>query len=316
MMELWQEPVHRRRPFRLNEGRVRAKNVAGPDKGSMHFNFDFSANQVLWTLTFAGLLVLLVVLLGRDRVRRFPWFTAAMVMMALRMLASRLLFGRMPPVVSSEDLPRPGRSRLDHRPPGRGGDGAASLRGRRAQAWIIGNADPAGRGRSGAGRVGSVALVKDALCRLAALACLRLMQLFAQKADLLADVLIIQLGLLVVLFGRRFKAGWRSHTQQIVIGLSTASIAQLAVRVIWQEIALAHHHPQPGRISSTSWAAGQVLQRQQRRFTWLCWCGGLSACGSTSRAAKAAAVSEEGRASESADVNRATRELSASDRLA
>ena len=68
----------------------------------MHFNFNFSANQVLWTLTFAGLLVLLVVLLGRDRVRRFPWFTAAMVMMALRMLASRLLFGRMAPIVSSE----------------------------------------------------------------------------------------------------------------------------------------------------------------------------------------------------------------------
>jgi hypothetical protein len=33
----------------------------------MHLNFDFSAVQILWTLTFAGLLVLLVVLLGRDR---------------------------------------------------------------------------------------------------------------------------------------------------------------------------------------------------------------------------------------------------------
>ena len=68
----------------------------------MHFNFNFSANQILWTLTFAGLLVLLVVLIGRDRVRRYPWFTAAMVMMALRMIASRLLFGRLAPVVSSE----------------------------------------------------------------------------------------------------------------------------------------------------------------------------------------------------------------------
>ena len=80
--------------------------------------------------------------------------------------------------------------------------------------------------------------VKDALRRLARSRCCALMQLFAQKADLLADLLIVQLGLLVVLFGRRFKAGWRSHTQQIVIGLSTASIAQLAVRVIWQQIAL------------------------------------------------------------------------------
>ena len=48
----------------------------------MHFNFDFSTGQILWTLTFAALLVLLVVLLGRDRARRFPWFTASMVMMA------------------------------------------------------------------------------------------------------------------------------------------------------------------------------------------------------------------------------------------
>ena len=64
------------------------------------------------------------------------------------------------------------------------------------------------------------------------------MQLVAQKTDLLADVLTVELGVLVVLFGRRFKAGWRSHTQQIVIGLSTASIAQMAVRAIWQAIAL------------------------------------------------------------------------------
>jgi hypothetical protein len=31
----------------------------------MHLNFDWTATQVLWTLTFAALLVLLVVLLGR-----------------------------------------------------------------------------------------------------------------------------------------------------------------------------------------------------------------------------------------------------------
>jgi hypothetical protein len=70
------------------------------------------------------------------------------------------------------------------------------------------------------------------------LAILRLMQLAAQKSDLLLNVLAIELGLLVVVFGRRFKAGWRSHTQQIVIGLSTAAIAQLGVQGIWQAIAM------------------------------------------------------------------------------
>jgi hypothetical protein len=71
-----------------------------------------------------------------------------------------------------------------------------------------------------------------------ALSALRFMQLLAQKGTLLSNVLAIELGVLVVLFGRRFKAGWRSHTQQIVIGLSTAAIAELAVQGVWQLIAL------------------------------------------------------------------------------
>jgi membrane protein required for beta-lactamase induction len=71
---------------------------------------------------------------------------------------------------------------------------------------------------------------------------LRLMQLAAQKLDLLFDVFTIGLCLLVILFGRRFGAGRRSHVQQILIGLSTASIAQMAVRGIWQSIA-AHAVP-------------------------------------------------------------------------
>jgi hypothetical protein len=63
------------------------------------------------------------------------------------------------------------------------------------------------------------------------------MQLGAQKFDMLVDLLTVELGLLVVLLGRRFGAGWRTHTQRIVIGLSTASIAQLAVQAVWQFIA-------------------------------------------------------------------------------
>ncbi|MDR3799900.1 MAG: hypothetical protein P4K93_17250, partial [Terracidiphilus sp.] len=67
----------------------------------MHLNFDFTTVQILWTLTFAALLVLLVVLLGRDRARRFPWFTASMTLTAVRLLASRMLFGKMPPLTMS-----------------------------------------------------------------------------------------------------------------------------------------------------------------------------------------------------------------------
>ena len=66
-----------------------------PDKVAMHFNFDFSASQILWTLTFAALLVLLVVLLGRDRARRFPWFTASIAMMGLLMLTTQCMLAKM-----------------------------------------------------------------------------------------------------------------------------------------------------------------------------------------------------------------------------
>jgi hypothetical protein len=73
------------------------------------------------------------------------------------------------------------------------------------------------------------------------LAVLKLMQLFAQKADLLYDLLTVQLGLLVVLFGRHFKAGWHSHTQRIVIGLSTIAASWLTVEGVWQIIATTVH---------------------------------------------------------------------------
>jgi len=41
----------------------------------------------------------------------------------------------------------------------------------------------------------------------------------------------------VILFGRKYKAGWRSHTQRIVIGLSIAAISQLALIIALDRIA-------------------------------------------------------------------------------
>jgi hypothetical protein len=203
----------------------------------MHLNFAFTAVQVLWTLMFAALLVLLVVLLGRDRVRRFPWFTTSIVLVALRLMANRLLYGRMPPITMNAiflvqaDLAALVSLIVLIELARRAFVGASR------RAWIIGTVAvlavgvavmvtwgpwPAWKALTGGGVFGV----------------LRLMQLAAQKCDVLADVLVVALGLLIVLFGRRFKAGWRSHTQQIVIGLSTAAIAQMAIRGIWQAIAV------------------------------------------------------------------------------
>jgi hypothetical protein len=208
----------------------------------MHLNLHFTAAQIIFTLTFAAQLVLLVVLLGRDRAKRFPWFTLSIALMALQMLASRLLFGRMAniaystifiiladvsAIVSFLVVVEMGRRAF------------APMRRGKWLAWalavlIVGGGVLAFWGPWPAWKT----LTADSF-----LADLHLMQLSALKMDMLVDLLTVELGLLVIAFGRRFGAGWRTHTQRVVIGLSTASSAQLAVQAIWQFIArtaLAH----------------------------------------------------------------------------
>ncbi len=207
----------------------------------MHF-LGLNIVQILWTLTFAALLILLVVLLGRDRARRFPWFTASMALTALRLITSRMLYDRIPQMTMSKIF--------------------LTLAVVEAVVTLLVAVEIARRAFAGASRrawmigtlallaVGALVLVEwgpwpawKMLTAESTLMALRMTQLVAQKVGLLSNVLTVELGFLVVLLGSRFKAGWRSHTQQIAIGLSTAAIAQMAVRGIWQEIAL-HAAPQ------------------------------------------------------------------------
>jgi hypothetical protein len=202
----------------------------------MHPNFHFTTVQILWTLTFAAQLVLLVVLLGRDRIKRFPWFSLGIVLMALRLLASRLLFGRMPGITLSAifivmaDLSAVvgflvvvEMARRAFAPVKRIAWYSGAL-----AVLIVGGGILAAWGPWPAWKTLSASSF---------LADLQLMQLGAQKLDLLVDLLTVELGLLVILLGRKYGAGWRTHTQRIVIGLSTASTAQLAVEGLWQFIA-------------------------------------------------------------------------------
>jgi len=208
----------------------------------MHFSFPFTVSQVLWTLTFAAQLVLLVVLLGRDRIKRFPWFTASIVIFALRLLVEVLLSGRLPVMTL-----RATYSTLAN---------VAALVGLLVVIEVARHAFKGATRRSWVLVLWTVALLAVAGGVLAAWgpwpgwknlawnsqpAVLGLMQLLAQKSNMLMDMLTVEVGLLVVLFGRRFKAGWRSHTQQIAIGLSTASLAWLAVQGTWQIIATRVH---------------------------------------------------------------------------
>jgi hypothetical protein len=202
----------------------------------MHPHFHFTAGQILWTLTFAADLVLLIVLLGRDRIKRFPWFSLAIVLMSVRLLAGRLLFGRMANIpLSAIFIVLATLSAI-------AGFLVVVEMARRAFApvkrttWyacglailVISGGILAAWGPWPAWKTLSASSL---------LAVLQLLQVGSQKLDMLVDLLTVQLGLLVILFGRSCGAGWRTHTQRIVIGLSTASCAQLAVEIMLQTIA-------------------------------------------------------------------------------
>ena len=198
-----------------------------------HFHFPFTVLSVLWTLTFAAHLVLLVVLMGRDRVRQFPWFTANITLVALRLLTSRLLFGRLPQMTTAEifiimaavgafvslmvviEVAR------------------RAFRKVRRTSWILGALIAMAAGAAVLRWWGPW----PALATLKTAPPLQLVQLLAQKGLLLADVENITVGLLIVFFGRRAGGGFKSKAQQVAIGLMTASIAQLGIQAIWERIA-------------------------------------------------------------------------------
>lgn len=203
----------------------------------MHLNFAFTTVQVLWTLTFAAHLVLLVVLLGRERIRRFPWFTIAIGLTALRLLSSRLLYDRLPRITLSEifivmaDLSAI-IGFLVLVEVARRVFGTATRR-----TWIAGILVLLAIGGTVVTFWGKWPAWKTIAFN-SLLGRLEVMQLFAQRAGLLVDSITVALGILVILFGRRFGAGWRSHPQQIMIGLATASLSQLTVQSVWERIAM------------------------------------------------------------------------------
>jgi hypothetical protein len=201
----------------------------------MHLNFAFTAIQILWTVRFAALLVLLVVLLGRDRISRFPWFTGSIVLATLSHLTARLLYGRLPQLTfAGVSIVLLDLSAI-----------VAVLVlveiARRVFARAAVRAWAAGAGLLIA--AGVLVLLKWGPWPAAAslkfdtpIAALGLLQLIAEKLGLFNGVLTIGLGLLVAIFGSRFGSGIRSHAQQIILGLSAIALSQISVQIIWQVI--------------------------------------------------------------------------------
>jgi hypothetical protein len=215
--------------------------------------------RVAWTLTFAAQLVLLVVLYGRNRTPRYPWFTAIIALSALRLMAEVLLAGRVGMVPFSVtvlsladlsvivsllvlvELARRAFAGL-HRP-----------------LWIVNSAGLALLA-SGVMLVWGPWPVWQNLGVGTLLGNLRLMQLMMQKGELLVALLTVGLGILVVIFGRQFKAGWRSHTFMIVLGLAFVSAASLAIQGGLQIAVLTHHIQTRADLDKTASVLGSVQQ--------------------------------------------------------
>jgi hypothetical protein len=227
--------------------------------------------RIIWTLTFAAQLVLLVVLVGRDRARRYPWFTAGIALLTLRMMAEVLLNGRMARFPLQEFL--------------------ITLADLAVIVGLLVLVEMARRAFAGIQR--SVWIVNTAGLLLLSgglltvlgpwpvwkqlpwgtpMITLYLMRLAAQKGELLVALLTVGLGVLVFIFGRHYKAGWRSHTQQIVIGLFAVAVSLLAVEVV---VLRTFHFTQAEQASvmrlRLSFAFAHQLMSLAAQVWWIAW---------------------------------------------
>ena len=187
---------------------------------------------------------MLVVLLGRDRVRRYPWFTVGIGLSALRLMAEELLAGRTTTLLYQEINLALGDLAVIVSLVVLVEVARRAFAGAKRSIWIViavGLLVVA----FGLAWLSGPHLVLKELGWDTLLGKLHLMQFIALKGETLTAMLAVELGLLVMLFGRQFKAGWRSHTQQIVIGLSAVSVSLLTIQQTVGSIirAAQAHHP-------------------------------------------------------------------------
>jgi hypothetical protein len=208
----------------------------------MHWNIE----QILWALVLAAHLILLIVLIGRDRIGRFPLFTAAIVLATVRLIADHLLhskltaiafywqsyslalLGAMLGILVLAELSRrvfaSGRAGIILKPKGWIGGILATVAIAGGAVWALGPWPS-----------WSVLSAEPALLYL------RLTWLAALKFELFLGLLTVQVLILLLVFGRRFGSGLKSHPVQIAIALSTSVIAQFAVSLITDSIKKSVH---------------------------------------------------------------------------
>jgi hypothetical protein len=202
----------------------------------MNSDSGFLAIQVLWWLTLVELAVLLLILFWRVRQRNFPWFMASLFLVGLRSVLNRVAHDVPSVTMNAVSIAVDNLAAL-----------AALLvlveltrrvfAGVKRRTWILWTLAIV------AVAAGAIAIwgpwpAAETLSADSTAAVLRLLELVAQKAALLVNVLTVELCLLVFYFGSRFDAGWHSYKQRLAIGLSMSSMGQLVVLGLWQLMAI------------------------------------------------------------------------------
>jgi hypothetical protein len=197
----------------------------------MHWNIE----QVIWALVLAAHLVLLIVLMGRDRISRFPWFSASVALSTVHLIADHLLHGKLTSVaffwqsyvgvlldniVGLLVLIELTRRVFSNCKAG------VILN---AKGWVGWTFVTVGLAAAAVWYWGPwpawQAMTSDPKQFP-----LLLVVLSAFKSQLFLVILTVEVGLLMRIFGRRFGSRFTSHTQQIMLGLSTYALGFLAVQ--------------------------------------------------------------------------------------
>ena len=197
----------------------------------MHLNVE----QILWALVLAAHLILLVVLLGRDRTSRFRWFTAAIALSTVHLIADHLLHGKLTSlafywqtyttVLLDSILAIFVLIELTGHVFSECKTGIV-LNSKGWLGWTLVTIGLA---------IGAVWLwgpwpTWQALSAEPKQMPLLLVVLTALKSQLFVAIVTVEVALLLRIFGKRFGSGWKSHDQQIALGLSTYALGFLVVQ--------------------------------------------------------------------------------------
>ena len=199
----------------------------------MHWNLE----QIVWAIGLAGNLVLLVVLLGRDRASRYPWFTAAIILGTLRLLADHLLYGKLTTIAFywqnfsgmtldwilrifvlvevARRIFSTGKGGLILKPRGWAGWTMLTSALAISAVWFWGPW-PAWQALPAQPEQFRILLLV----------------LVATKGQLLVSILTVEAVALILIFSKRFSFPWRTHPRQIALGLLVSALAFLSVQGI------------------------------------------------------------------------------------